>query len=154
MKAAKCYLHGSALNPVLLVLQTSKYKQVTQLNTQAGPTDPSCVICGTANHHTGWPLDCACLKEEVTRARATGPDRAQQSNGGICDQEINNNKCSSNSESQDLRLASQGQPEAWMLFPHVHSVVSATAFFCGRTAGLETTALRELGERILKFQMS
>lgn len=57
---ATCYLHRSALNPVLLVLQTSKWKQATRTKAEAGPRDPGCVLCGTAKRHPGWPLNCPC----------------------------------------------------------------------------------------------
>lgn len=115
MEAAKYYLHRSALNPVLLVLQTSKCKQVTQLNTQAAPIDPGCVIGGTANHNRLALL--LYFEEAMTRASALGLPGAQQSDGGIWGQESNNSKCSSHSKSQGLRWACQGQLDGTEAIP-------------------------------------
>lgn len=146
VEEAKCYLHRSARNPVLPVLQTSKCKQVTHLNTEAGPKGPGCVICAATNRHDGVASSSAGVAEKVTRDGATGAAGARQSGGGsMWDQERNDSERPLNSERQGTPRASRGRVGGTMPFPAAHLDVPTTVSSCGRETGLDTITPRELG---------
>ena len=151
MEEAKCYPHRSARNPVLLVLQTSKCKQVTHLNKRRVPKVLPVSSVELPTVTTGWPFNSAGVAEEVARERATGPAGAQQSGSSIWGQERNDSERSLNAERREPPRASHGRLSVTVPFLGVHLDVPAMASFCGRETGLEAITPRELGIYILHF---